>query len=366
MLWAFSQADIIYQYLEQKGGIVAMAFSRIFLSRNIGIDLGSANTLIYVKGKGIVLREPSVLALEKRTEKVLAVGESARKMIGKTPEDIIIIKPVRDGAISNFHTTKIMLQHFFKKLFRHRSLFFPLRAVVSVSLEVTEIEKKAVMEAVKQAGAKEVYLVENSIAGALGANMPIEENTANMIVDVGGGTSEVAVISLGGIVCKNSVRLGGDELNQTIINFIKKKYNFLIGEKSAEEIKIKIGLASSLQKEYLEVMGNDLVTRMPQKINVRVPEIGRVLFEQISLIIKAVKTTLEQTPVALIPDIMENGIILTGGGALLEGFPNLLAEETKMNVSLTENCLDTIALGAGKMLSSMALLKRIGQDQYAR
>lgn len=343
-----------------------MAFSRIFFSKNIGIDLGSANTLIYVKDRGIALREPSVLALEKKTGKILAVGERAKEMIGKTPEDIMIIKPVRDGAISNFHTTKIMLQHFFKKLFCRRYLFFPLRAVVSVSLEVTEIEKKAVVEAVKQAGAKEVHLVENSIAGALGANLSLEENTANMIVDVGGGTSEVAVISLGGLVCKNSVRLGGDELDQTIINFIKRKYNFLIGEKTAEEIKIKIGLASSHQKEYLEITGNNLVTRMPHKINIHAPEIGRILFEQVSQIIKTVQTTLEQTPVALIPDIMENGIILTGGGALLDGFPNLLAEETKMNVSVVENCLDTIALGTGKILSRMALLKRIGQDQYVR
>ncbi len=340
-----------------------MALYRGFLSRNIGIDLGSANTLIYVKGKGIVLKEPSVLALGKRTGKVLAVGENAQKMIGRTPGDIIIVKPVRDGVISNFHTTKIMLQHFFSKIFGRGSFFLPLRAIVSVSLEVTEIEKRAVAEAVKQAGAKEVYLVENSIAGALGLNLPIEENTANMIIDVGGGTSEAAVISLGGIVCKTSIRLGGDELNEAVSSFLRKKYKFLIGERTAEDIKIKVGLASPFfQKEHLEIMGSDLVTGMPKKIIVIFPEIGRVLFEQISLIVRTVQTTLEQTPVSLIPDIIDNGIIMTGGGALLKGLQNLVAQETKMNVYLADNCLDSVALGVGKMLSNMALLKRISQN----
>ncbi|NLX90658.1 MAG: rod shape-determining protein [Firmicutes bacterium] len=337
-----------------------MAFSYDYLSRSIGIDLGSANTLIYMKGKGIILREASVLAIEKRTGKVLAVGESARKMIGRTPEDIILVKPIRRGVVSNFHNTKIMLKHFFAQIFSGHSLFLPLRVVVNVSLQVTEIEKRAVIEAVKQAGAKEVYLVENSIAGALGTNLPIEENSASMIVDIGCGTTEVAVISLGGIVCWNSVRVGGDDLNNAVINYIRKKYNFLIGERTAEDIKIKIGLAPpSFQQNYLEVLGNDLVTRLPRKIDIKFPEIGKILGERISVIRKAIMMTLEETPVSLIPDILENGIILIGGGALLRGFQHLIAEETKMPVLLAENCLDSVALGTGKMLTDMALLKKI-------
>lgn len=337
-----------------------MAFSRNYLSRSIGIDLGSANTLIYMKGKGIVLREASVLALEKRTGKVLAAGESARKMIGRTPDDIIVVKPVRDGVISNFHNTKIMLKHFFAQIFGGHSLFFPLRVVVNVSLQVTEIEKRAVLEAVRQAGAKEVYLVENSIAGALGANLPIEENNAGMIVDIGCGTTEIAVISLGGIICHNSTRVAGDELNEAVISYIRKKYNFLIGERTAEHIKMKVGLAPpSFQQNYLEVLGSDLVTRLPRKLDLKFHEIGKILAERISLIQKAIKTTLEETPVSLLPDILENGIILIGGGALLKGFQRLLAEETKMPVLIAENCLDSVALGTGKMLSDMALLKKI-------
>lgn len=340
-----------------------MVFSQTFLSRNIGIDLGSANTMIYMKGKGIVLREPSVLALRKGTGKVLAVGSNAQKMIGRTPEDIVIVKPVRDGVISNFHTTRIMLKHFFSKIFRRHSIFFPLRAIVSVSLEVTEIEKRAVIEAVKQAGAKEVYLVENSIAGALGTNMPIEENTANMIVDIGGGTSEVAVISLGGIICKNSLRLGGDKLNEVIISFIRREFNFLIGERTAETIKLKIGLASPPpQQKHLAIMGNDLVTRLPRQLILNASDINKILLEQLSIIVKTVKRTLEEMPVSLIPDILDNGITMTGGGALLGGLRSLLAEETKMPVFLAENCLDSVALGTGKMLSSLALLKRISEN----
>ncbi len=338
-----------------------MVFSHAFLSRNIGIDLGSANTLIFLKGRGIALREPSVLALGKRSGRVLAVGENAQRMIGRTPEDIVIVKPVRDGAISNFHTTKIMLRHFLAKIFRRPSILFPLRAIVSVSLEVTDIEKRAVKEAVKQAGVKEVYLVENSIAGALGSDLPIEENNANMIVDIGGGTSEVAVISLGGIVCRNSLRMGGDELNEAIINFIRRNFNFLIGERTAEAIKKNIGLAAPQQRQ-LEIMGNDLITRLPRQLILNPADIGKLLLEQLCALVKTVKKTLEEMPVSLVPDILENGIIMTGGGALLNGLQGLLAKETGMPIFLAENCLDGVALGTGRLLSSLSLLKRISDN----
>ncbi|MGI5882602.1 MAG: rod shape-determining protein [Dethiobacteria bacterium] len=336
-----------------------MVFSHAFFSRNIGIDLGSANTLIYLHGKGIVLREPSVLALNK-SGNIVAIGKTAEKMIGRTPEDIVIIKPVRDGVISNFHTTRIMLQHFFSRIFRRHSNILPLRAIVSIPLGITETEKHAVLGAVKQAGAKEVYLVENPIAGALGMNMPIEENAANMIVDLGEGTAEVAVISLGGIVSKNSLRLGSGKLNETIISFIRREFNFSIGERTAESIKLKVGLATPpLQHDRLEIMGNDLVTRLPHRLTLNYSDIGKLLSEQLSTIIKTIKRTLEEMPVSLISDILDNGIIITGGGALLNGFRNLLIRETKMPVFLAENCLDNVSLGTGKMLSSLPLLEKI-------
>ncbi|HHU76944.1 MAG TPA: rod shape-determining protein, partial [Firmicutes bacterium] len=284
----------------------------------------------------------------------------AEKMIGRTPEDITIVKPIRDGVISNFHTTRIMLQHFFSKIFRRHSNILPLRAVVGIPLGITETEKHAVLEAVKQAGAKEVHLVENSIAGALGMNVPIEDNAANMIVDLGGGTTEVAVISLGGIVCENSLRLGGDRLNETIINFIRRKFNFAIGERTAESIKLKVGLAiPPLQHDRLVVLGNDLVTRLPRQLTLNYSDIGKLLSEQLSTIVKTVIRTLEEMPVSLIPDILDNGITITGGGVLLNGFRSLLIKETGMPIFLAENCLDNVSLGTGKMLSSLALLGKI-------
>ncbi|MEW5919608.1 MAG: rod shape-determining protein [Bacillota bacterium] len=336
-----------------------MSFISGLFSRNIGIDLGTANTLIYAKGKGIILREPTVVAIQRKTGYVLSAGGEAQKMIGRTPEDILIVKPIRDGAISNFHATKTMLREFISRIYPRRSPF-PLHAVVSVSLDVTEIEKRAVIEATRQAGAKTVYLVENSIAGAMGINLPIEDNSANMIVDIGGGTSEAAVIALGGIVSKNCLRLGGEQFNDAIIQYIRKKYNFLVGERTAEDIKIKIGSAySSSQNQPMEVRGTDLVSRMPGKLSLNSREIANVLSEIIESIIKVIKKTLEETPVELMTDIMSKGIVMTGGGALLTGFPDIVEKTTRLPVSLAEHPLDSVALGTGKMLSSMTLLKKI-------
>lgn len=330
-----------------------------FFSGKIGIDLGTANTLIYVKGRGIVLKEPSVVAIRKDTGRVLAVGTKAQQMIGRAPDYIALIRPIQDGVVSNFNITKVMLREFISRVCPVRSLF-PLHAVVSVSLDVTEIEKRAVLEAARQAGAKAVYLVENSIAGAMGINLPIEENEANIIVDIGGGTSEAAVITLGGIVSKNCVRLGGEQFNSAIRHYIRKKYSFLVGERTAEEIKIKIGSAlHTASKQQLEVRGTDLVRRMPGRLLLDSWEIADVLSELVASIVKSIKKTIEDTPAELINDIIVNGIIMTGGGALLKDLPQAIAKETKIAVSLAENPLDSVVLGTGKMLSSLDLLKNL-------
>lgn len=334
-----------------------MSFISGLFSRNIGIDLGTANTLIYARGKGIILREPTVVAIHKKSGEVMAAGTAAKQMIGRTPDDIVVIKPIRDGVIANFHTTKAMLQEFISRIYP-RSSPFPLNVVISTSLDVTEIEKRAVLEATRQAGAKKVYLVENSIAGAIGMNMPIEDNVATMIVDIGGGTSEAAVIALGGIVSKNCLRIGGEQFNDAAGNYIRKKYNFLVGERTAEEVKMKIGAAylSGGNNQIIEVRGTDLVSRLPGKLSLNTGEIAQVFGEIIANIIRIIKKTIEETPVELMTDIMGKGIVMTGGGALLSGLPELVAEETRLPVFLAEHPLDSVALGTGKMLSSMATL----------
>lgn len=337
-----------------------MVANRGLLSRNIGIDLGTVTTIIYVKGKGILLREPSVVALKQGTNQVLAAGKQAYAMIGRTPEDIVIVKPIRDGVISNFNTTKMMLRNFIGRIYPLRLHPFPLNAVVSVSVDVTEIEKRAVIEAARQAGVKNVYLVENSLAGAMGIDLPIEENHANMIVDIGGGTTECAVIALGGIVSKNSIRLGGEHFSDAISQYVRKKYNFLVGERTSEEVKIQIGAAlQKLPGQNMEVLGTDLSSRMPGRLIINSSEIGEVLFELVDTIIKMIKKTLEETPVELITDLMEKGIIMTGGGALLKDISSVIAEEINIPVSLVEYPLDSVALGTGKMLASMNLLKKL-------
>lgn len=330
-------------------------------SRNIGVDLGTVTTLVYVKGKGIVLREPSVVALERGTDKILAAGKEAYAMIGRTPEDIVIVKPIRDGVISNFNTTKIMLQEFFSRIYPGRLRLTPLNAIVSVSLDVTEIEKRAVIEAARQAGAKKVYLVENSIAGAIGINLPIVENCANMVVDLGGGTSEAAVIALGGIVTKNTARLGGEHFNKAISSYLRKKYNFLVGERTAEKIKINIGnaLQANAMKQKMEVMGTNLSNRMPGKLFVDSCETGELLSSQVNSLTKMIIKTLEETPVELVTEIMDKGIILTGGGALLKNLTGVFADETNIPVTVAEYPMDSVALGTGKMLSALHLWKKL-------
>jgi rod shape-determining protein MreB and related proteins len=341
-----------------------MAFLTRFFSRNIGIDLGTANTLVYVKGKGIVLREPSVVAIRRDTGSILAVGEEAKKMIGRTPGNIVAIRPMKDGVIADFDVTQIMLRHFISKAYRRRAFFLP-QVVVCVPSGVTEVEKRAVLDATKQAGAKEAFLIEEPMAAAIGAGLPVEEPTGSMIVDIGGGTSEVAVISLGGIVTSQSIRVGGDEMDDAIITYIKKTYNLMIGERTAEEIKIKAGSAHRIDEEqHMEIRGRDLVTGLPKVLTISSWEIESALSEPVTAILETIKTTLERTPPELAADIMEKGIVMTGGGALLKGLDKLIAEETGMPVFMAENPLDCVVLGTGKALSAIELLKRVSISPY--
>ncbi|RJX26245.1 MAG: rod shape-determining protein [Dethiobacter sp.] len=341
-----------------------MAFFTRYFSRNIGIDLGTANTLVYVKGKGIVLREPSVVAIRRDTGTILAVGEEAKKMIGRTPGNIVAIRPMKDGVIADFDVTQIMLRHFIARSYRRHAIFLP-QVVVCVPSGVTEVEKRAVLDATKQAGAKEAFLIEEPMAAAIGAGLPVEEPTGSMIVDVGGGTSEVAVISLGGIVTSKSIRVGGDEMDEAIINYIKKTYNLMIGERTAEEVKIKIGSAYRItDEEHMEIRGRDLVTGLPKVLTISSWEIESALAEPVTAILETIKITLERTPPELAADIMEKGIVMTGGGALLKGLDKLIAEETGMPVYIAENPLDCVVLGAGKALSAIDLLRRVAITPY--
>jgi rod shape-determining protein MreB len=323
--------------------------SRLF-SRDIGIDLGTANTLVYVRGKGIVLREPSVVAIRRDTGAILAVGEEAKRMIGRTPGNIVAIRPMKDGVIADFDVTQTMLRHFIARAYRRRAIFLP-QVVVCVPSGVTEVEKRAVLDATKQAGAKEAYLIEEPMAAAIGAGLPVEDPTGSMIVDIGGGTSEVAIISLGGIVSSRSIRIGGDEMDEAIISYIKRTYNLMIGERTAEDIKIRIGAAYPLEgEERMEIRGRDLVKGLPKLLSIREP---------VSAILETIKTTLERTPPELAADIMEKGIVLSGGGALLKGLDRLIAAETGMPVYIAEDPLDCVVLGAGKALTAIDLLRRV-------
>jgi len=336
-----------------------MSFFSRFFARNIGIDLGTANTLVYVKGKGVVLREPSVVAIRRDTGAILAVGSEAKNMIGRTPGNIIAIRPMKDGVIADFDVTQTMLRHFIAKSYRRRTVFLP-QVVVCVPSGVTEVEKRAVLDATKQAGAKEAFLIEEPMAAAMGAGLPVEDPTGSMIVDIGGGTTEVAVISLGGIVTSKSIRVGGDELDDAIINYIKKTYNLMIGERTAEEIKMQIGSAYySEQEEHFEIRGRDLVSGLPKVLTISSWEIEGALSEPVDAILETVKTTLERTPPELAADLMEKGIVMSGGGSLLKGLDTLISEETGMPVFLAENPLDCVVLGAGKALSAIDLLKRV-------
>ena len=326
--------------------------------KDMGIDLGTANTLVYIKGKGIVAREPSVVAIETHTRKVLAVGEAAKKMIGRTPGNIVAIRPLKDGVIADFDVTQNMLKYFIKLASPRRSLFQP-RVVVCVPSGVTEVEKRAVEEAAIHAGARDAYLIEEPMAAAIGAGLPVHEATGSMIVDIGGGTTEVAIISLGGIVTSKSIRVGGDELDEAIVSYIKKEYSLMIGERTAESIKINIGSAeTSNEEKTMDIRGRDLISGLPKTINITSLEIYEAMKEQIFAILEAIKSTLEKTPPELASDIIEQGIMLTGGGALLDGIDRIIINETGMPVHIAENPLDCVAIGTGKALESIDILRK--------
>ncbi|HHT05259.1 MAG TPA: rod shape-determining protein [Hydrogenispora sp.] len=323
------------------------------LSSDIGIDLGTANILVYVRSKGIVVREPSVLALDKESGKILAVGEEARRMIGRTPGNIVAVRPMKDGVIADYDVTETMLKYFIEKVSPKPRLFRP-QVVVCIPSGVTSVEKRAVLEAAMQAGAKNTYLIEEPMAAAVGAGIDIYEASGNMVVDMGGGTTDVAIISLGGIVVSQSLRIGGDKFDEAIIKYIKKMYNLMIGERSAEEIKVQIGSAyPEGEGKSMEIRGRDLVTGLPRTITFTSAESFQAMAEPINSVIDGIKSVLERTPPELASDIVDKGIVLTGGGALLHGFEKLLKEETGIPIHLAEDPLSCVVLGTGKILENI-------------
>ena len=341
-----------------KGALFMKNFFGSF-SRDMGIDLGTANTLVHVKGKGIVLSEPSVVAIQRDTGEVLAVGEEAKQMIGRTPGNIVAIRPLKDGVIADFDVTQAMLKYFIRKAIDTKSFIRP-RVIVGVPSGVTEVEKRAVIDATIQAGAREAYLIEEPLAAAIGAGLPVHEPTGNMVVDIGGGTTEVAVISLGGIVTSRSIRVGGDEMDESIMQYIKRTYNLMIGERTAEAIKMTIGSAIvPTDDQSMDIRGRDLVSGLPKTLNIKASEVQRALSEPIASIVEAVKVTLERTPPELASDIMDRGIVMTGGGSLLTGLDQLLMRETGMPVHISEDALSCVCMGTGRALDSIELLKRV-------
>ena len=330
------------------------------LSHDMGIDLGTANTLVHIKCKGIVLREPSVVAIKSDTGDVLAVGDEAKRMIGRTPGSIVAIRPMKDGVIADFDVTQAMLKYFIRKAMNTKSFVRP-RVVVGVPSGVTEVEKRAVIDAAQQAGAREAYLIEEPMAAAIGAGLPVEEATGSMVVDIGGGTTEIAVISLGGIVTSCSIRIGGDEMDSSIIQYIKREYNLLIGERTAEEIKINIGTAivNPNQDKTMDIRGRDLVSGLPKTVRIKSSEVCEALSEPVHKIVDAVKGTLEKTPPELAADVMDHGIMMTGGGSLLNSLDKLLSHETGMPVLVSEDALSCVGEGTGRSLENIELLKRV-------
>jgi len=331
-------------------------------SNDLAIDLGTATTLVYVKGKGIVLCEPSVVAVRKDSrggKTILAVGKEAKRMLGRTPGNIVAIRPMKDGVIADFEITERMLRYFIAQVHKGRTLVRP-RIIVSVPSGITEVEKRAVRESAQSAGAREVYLIEEPMAAAIGAGLPVSEPSGNMIVDIGGGTSEVAVISLSGIVYAQSVRVGGDKMDDAVAQFIKRKYNLLIGERTAEAVKIQIGTADpEKEMKTMEIKGRDLVAGNPKVLQVNSEEIREALAEPVNSIVEAVKTTLERTPPELAADIVDKGIVLAGGGSLLRNLDVLLREETNLPVTIAEDPLSAVVLGSGKALDELDLLKEV-------
>lgn len=324
---------------------------------DIGVDLGTANVLVYIKGKGVVLREPSVVAIDRDSNKVLAIGEEARKMLGRTPGNIVAIRPLREGVIADYDTTESMLRHFIEKV-AGRSFIFKPRIMVCIPSGVTTVEKRAVLEAAVQAGARKTYLIEEPLAAALGAGLDISEPYGAMVVDIGGGTTDVAVISLGGIVASESLRIGGDKFDDAIVRYVKKEYNMMIGERTAEEIKMNIGTAIRGRREgSMEVRGRDLLSGLPKTVRMSAVEIGEALNEPVEAIVQCVKAVLETTPPELAADIMDRGIVMTGGGALLYALDELIQKETGIPTYLAEDPLSCVALGTGKALESIENLE---------
>lgn len=345
-----------------------MANNLSFLGRDLAIDLGTANTLVYVRGKGIVLNEPSVVAVNTNTGGILAVGAEAKQMIGRTPGNIVAIRPLKDGVIADFEITERMLRYFILKIHRRRYLARP-RVVVCVPSGITGVERRAVVEASMLAGARQVHIIEEPMAAAIGAGLPVHEPTGNMVVDIGGGTTEVAVISLGGIVTAQSLRVAGDELDNAIVQHIKKEYSLLLGERSAEQIKMSIGSAFGLEDEkdeHAEIRGRDLVSGLPKTVVISAAEVREAIDEPVNSIIDSVKTTLDQCPPELAGDVMDRGIVLTGGGALLRGLDERLRRETGMPVHIAENPLDSVALGAGKCVEEFEALQQVLDAQPRR
>jgi rod shape-determining protein MreB len=328
------------------------------IGRDMGIDLGTANTLVFVKNKGIVLNEPSIVAIDKDNNKILAVGREAKKMVGRTPGNIVAIRPLKDGVIADFDTTERMLRYFIQKV--HKNMVFARpRIVMCVPSGITAVEKKAVVEATEQAGARAAYIIEEPLAAAIGSDLPIDEPTGSMIVDIGGGTSEVAVISLGGIVAYQSLRIGGDEMDEGIIYYLKKENNLLVGESTAERIKMEIGSAFPLEnEEKMEVNGRDLVAGLPKTIIITSQQVRAALEKTLSDIINAIVEVLDDTPPELASDIMKRGIVLSGGGALLKGLAERISRETHCPVYLAPDPLASVALGAGKCVEDFSSLKR--------
>ena len=336
-------------------------FSRFSLSKDMGIDLGTANTLVYVSGKGIVLQEPSVVAIDKERKMPLAVGEEAKKMLGRTPGNVVALRPLRDGVIADFDSAELMLKHFIQRVNEGKALVSP-RIVIGIPSGVTGVERRAVMEAASQAGARDVYLIDEPVAAAIGAGLPVAEPTGNMIIDIGGGTTEVAVLSLQGTVISESVRVAGDELSDSIIQYMKKVHNLVIGERTAEEIKIEVGSAYPIQdgdEPLMEVRGLHLLSGLPRTVVIKASEIRDSMSEPLSVIVDAVKRTLERTPPELAADIVDRGIMLAGGGALLRGLDTLISHETGIVTHVAADPLSCVVLGTGRVLENFKQLERV-------
>ena len=331
-----------------------------FVSNDIAIDLGTANTLVYVKGKGIVLNEPSVVAVEQSTNTVLAVGREAKEMLGRTPSGIDAIRPLKDGVIADFERTEELLRKFIHKVLQNRRFLVRPRIIVSVPSGITEVEKRAVRDSAEHAGAREVFLVAEPIAAAIGVGLPVDKPTGNMVIDIGGGTTEIAVITLNGIVTDTSIRVGGDKMDDAIVQYIKRQYNLFIGEQTAEQIKIKIGSAYPLAEEMeVEIKGRDLIGGIPKTITVSSEEIRQTLQEPVSAIVDAVRESLEKTPPELASDIVDRGIVMTGGGSLLRGLGDLLHSETHLPIRVAEDALLCVVLGSGRILDDLENFQKV-------